>query len=240
MACASNADDDYEQLKNALIDLLTELAGSEELLLEKMRDLVEEHKLKRTITTPQDLFSLLEESKLISESDLSFLNSWIGANKWHQTRAVLNQYYEIRKGRKHPKNNLSLSKCVPESNGKSVVDLPKDFEEKLNIEEGKKRKDDRVTNADQLRKDFQDIASRIGLAWRDLARNLGLHDCEMESIEYENLRSSLGLKEHAISVFRKWQEGNGQDATRSALCQALERSGKRDLAEELKQMGNRE
>lgn len=66
---------------------------------------------------------------------------------------------------------------------------------------------------------MQMLSSRIGANWRRLGRRLGLHDGELDCLEYDNRCS--GLQEVVWRMLSAWRESKADDATLCAVADAL-------------------
>ena len=79
------------------------------------------------------------------------------------------------------------------------------------------------------RGDHQGLSKSITIDWKNLGRQLGILEEDLDSIDKER----DNLYEKAYQMLRLWKENNASDATYRVLCQALchEYLKRRDLAE---------
>ena len=72
------------------------------------------------------------------------------------------------------------------------------------------------------------MGEKIAEKWKTLGRRLGIEDPKVEGIEHQY--DQLGEK--GYQMLRLWKQEEGSAATYQALCDALKRVGRKDLAEQ--------
>jgi hypothetical protein len=75
------------------------------------------------------------------------------------------------------------------------------------------------------------VTRDIGTAWRELGRQLGLGDADLDVIYHDH--RAFGLREIAHQMLREWHERKGRDASLEVLAKALVKIHKSEIAEAL-------
>ena len=76
------------------------------------------------------------------------------------------------------------------------------------------------------------ICGEIGVNWRDLCAFLGFESALIDNIDVDY----SAYREKAWKVLQKWKQKEGNRATVGILIKALERIGRRDVVDKLRDM----
>ncbi|XP_070567706.1 p53-induced death domain-containing protein 1-like isoform X2 [Ptychodera flava] len=74
-----------------------------------------------------------------------------------------------------------------------------------------------------------------GTQWKQVGRELGLSDADLDAIECDSMKDYREMKHH---MFKNWREKMGRNATLKVLIETLEKLELRQLAEDVKEIGN--
>lgn len=75
-----------------------------------------------------------------------------------------------------------------------------------------------------------DLAEDVSTSWKMLSRRLFIPEAVIKNIDSENHR----VVEKCIVMFAEWKGRHGDNATVRVLMEALEKIGRRDLAEKVR------
>ena len=75
-----------------------------------------------------------------------------------------------------------------------------------------------------------DLAEDVSTSWKMLSRRLFIPEAVIKNIDSENHR----VVEKCIVMFGEWKSRHGDNATVRVLMEALEKIGRRDLAEKVR------
>lgn len=81
------------------------------------------------------------------------------------------------------------------------------------------------------------MAAKLCREWKDVGRRLALDEADLENIREDNQGNQ---KEVKYKMLLTWKRINGARATYNVLADALDKEGRRDLAQVVNRIGNEE
>lgn len=81
------------------------------------------------------------------------------------------------------------------------------------------------------------VAAKLCREWKDVGRRLALDEADLENIREDNQGNQ---KEVKYKMLLTWKRKNGARATYNVLADALDKEGRRDLAQVVNRIGNEE
>ena len=163
---------------------------------------------------------LIEPSNAASKASLGYISFYTVAETVSHAHESNEQY---------DNGNVCVERDLSE-NWEYVDSLPIILESTVELSKAAKP----VSETDISEKLRSELASKIGREWKDIARGLGMKQCDLDRFENDNRDN---MKEQISAMLCEWFRKKAKDSKWLAeLVEALKGAGRTDLAERVKDM----